>query len=69
MAIFVVITPVTVDGWSGAAAAEAPIFVLITLLAIWLTYIGSARSPCGRSGSPRYNSVRRVPCWAARCPC
>jgi hypothetical protein len=40
MAIFVVITPVTVDGWSGAAAAEVPIFVLITLLAIWLTYIG-----------------------------
>jgi hypothetical protein len=40
MAIFVVITPVTVDGWSAAAAAEAPIFVLITLLAIWLTYVG-----------------------------
>jgi hypothetical protein len=40
MAIFVVVMPVTVDGWSGAAAAEAPIFVLITLLAIWLTYIG-----------------------------
>jgi hypothetical protein len=40
MAIFVVVTPVTVDGWSAAAAAEAPIFVLITLLAIWLTYVG-----------------------------
>jgi hypothetical protein len=40
MAIFVVIMPVTVDGWSGAAAAEAPIFVVITLLAIWLTYVG-----------------------------
>jgi hypothetical protein len=40
MAIFVAVMPVTVDGWSAAAAAEAPIFVLITLLAIWLTYIG-----------------------------
>jgi len=40
MAIFVVVTPVTVDGWSAAAAAEAPIFVVITLLAIWLTYVG-----------------------------
>jgi hypothetical protein len=40
MAIFVVVTPVTVDGWSAAAAAEAPVFVLITLLAIWLTYVG-----------------------------
>jgi len=40
MAMFVVITPVTVNGWSGAAAAEVPVFVLITLLAIWLTYVG-----------------------------
>jgi hypothetical protein len=40
MVIFVVVTPVTADGWSAAAAAEAPIFVLITLLAIWLTYVG-----------------------------
>ncbi|MCU1697877.1 MAG: hypothetical protein JWR34_3940 [Mycobacterium sp.] len=37
LAIFVVVTPLTVDGWS---AAEAPIFVVITLLAIWLTYVG-----------------------------
>jgi hypothetical protein len=40
MAIFVVVMPVTVSGWSGAAAAEAPAFVIITLLAIWLTYLG-----------------------------
>lgn len=40
MAIFVVVMPVTVSGWSAAAAAEAPIFVMITLLAIWLTYLG-----------------------------
>lgn len=40
MAIFVVVMPVTVSGWSGAAAAEAPAFVVISLLAIWLTYLG-----------------------------
>lgn len=40
MAIFVVVMPVMVDGWSAAAAAEAPVFVVITLLAIWLTYLG-----------------------------
>lgn len=40
MGIVVVVTPVTVSGWSGAAAAEAPLFVLICLLAIWLTYLG-----------------------------
>lgn len=40
MAIFVVVMPVTVSGWSAAAAAEAPAFVVITVLAIWLTYVG-----------------------------
>src|ERR1700733_5846247 len=40
MAIFVGVMPVTVSGWSSAAAAEAPAFVVITLLAIWLTYLG-----------------------------
>jgi len=40
MAIFVVIMPVTISGWSAAAAAEAPAFVVISLLAIWLTYLG-----------------------------
>ena len=40
MAIFVVVMPVTVSGWSAAAAAEAPAFVAITVLAIWLTYVG-----------------------------
>lgn len=40
MAIFVVVMPLTVSGWSRAAAAEAPIFVAISLLAIWLTYLG-----------------------------
>jgi hypothetical protein len=40
MGIFVVVMPVTVSGWPSAAAAEAPAFVVITLLAIWLTYIG-----------------------------
>jgi hypothetical protein len=40
MAIFVVVMPLTVSGWSGAAAAEAPVFILISLAAIWLTYLG-----------------------------
>jgi ABC-type transport system involved in cytochrome c biogenesis permease component len=40
MGIFVVVMPVMVSGWSGAAAAEAPTFLLISLLAIWLTYLG-----------------------------
>lgn len=40
MAIFVVVMPLTVSGWSAQAAAEAPVLVLITLLAIWLTYLG-----------------------------
>ncbi|PRC49298.1 hypothetical protein C6A85_75455, partial [Mycobacterium sp. ITM-2017-0098] len=29
-----------VSGWSGAAAAEAPVFVVISLAAIWMTYLG-----------------------------
>ena len=40
MTLFVVVMPITVSGWTGAAAAEAPIFVVITLLAVWLTYLG-----------------------------
>lgn len=40
MAIFVVVMPLTVSGWSKAAAAEAPVFILISLGAIWLTYLG-----------------------------
>lgn len=40
MTIFVVVMPLTVSGWSGAAAAEAPVFILISLTAIWLTYLG-----------------------------
>lgn len=40
MGIFVVVMPLTVSGWSTAAAAEAPVFVLISLAAIWMTYLG-----------------------------
>lgn len=40
MAIFVVVMPLTVSGWSAAAAAEAPVFVMISLAAVWLTYLG-----------------------------
>lgn len=40
MAMFVVVTPITVDGWSAAAVAEVPAFLLVTLVTIWLTYLG-----------------------------
>jgi hypothetical protein len=40
MAVFVVVMPVTVNGWSAAAAAEAPAFLVVSLVAIWLTYLG-----------------------------
>lgn len=38
--LFVVVMPITVSGWTAEAAAEAPAFIAITLLAIWLTYLG-----------------------------
>ncbi|MEH3140064.1 MAG: hypothetical protein PGN37_07725 [Mycobacterium kyogaense] len=40
MGIFVLAMPVVVSGWSAAAAAEVPVFLAVTLLTIWLTYIG-----------------------------
>lgn len=40
MAIFVIVMPVTVNGATAAAAAEVPLFLLISLIAIWLTYLG-----------------------------
>jgi hypothetical protein len=40
MAMFVVVMPVTVDGWSAAAMAEVPAFLVVTLVTIWLTYLG-----------------------------
>lgn len=40
MAIFVVAMPLTVWGWSGAALAEAPAFLAVSLLTIWFTYLG-----------------------------
>ena len=40
MAIFVVVMPLTVSGWSTEAAAEAPVFIVISIAAVWLTYLG-----------------------------
>ncbi|OBF25260.1 hypothetical protein [Mycobacterium sp. ACS4331] len=40
MAIFVLIMPVAASGWSSAALAEIPIFLLVSLLTIWFTYLG-----------------------------
>ncbi|MGA5466536.1 hypothetical protein [Mycobacterium sp. NPDC050041] len=40
MATFVAVMPVAVNGWSAEALTEAPVFLLLSLLAIWLTYVG-----------------------------
>lgn len=40
MAIFVLVMPVTASGWSPAALAEVPAFLIVSLLAVWLTYLG-----------------------------
>ncbi len=40
MAIFVVAMPVTASGWTATALAEVPVFLSVSLLAIWLTYVG-----------------------------
>lgn len=40
MVTFVVVMPLAIDGWTSAALAEAPVFLLVSLLAIWLTYLG-----------------------------
>lgn len=40
MGIFVLLMPVVVSGWSAAALAEAPAFLVVSLLTIWLTYLG-----------------------------
>lgn len=40
MAIFVLLMPVIASGWSASALAEAPAFLAVSLLAIWLTYLG-----------------------------
>lgn len=40
MAIFVLLMPLIASGWSASALAEAPAFLAVSLLAIWLTYLG-----------------------------
>ncbi|MGV0837947.1 hypothetical protein, partial [Mycolicibacterium thermoresistibile] len=40
MALFVIGLPFADSGFSGVAAAEALLFALVALLAVWLTYIG-----------------------------
>ncbi len=39
-ALFVVVLPVIADGWSRAALGTASTFLLVSLLAVWLTYLG-----------------------------
>ncbi|MBS1693574.1 MAG: hypothetical protein JST91_15270 [Actinobacteria bacterium] len=40
MAVFVVVMPVTASGWSSAALTEVPVFAVVSLLSIGLTYVG-----------------------------
>ncbi len=40
MAVFVLLMPVIASGWSAAALAEVPAFLVVSLLAIWFTYLG-----------------------------
>ena len=40
MAIFVLLMPVIASGWSAAALAEVPAFLMVSLLAVWFTYLG-----------------------------
>ncbi|MDZ4264702.1 MAG: hypothetical protein U1D00_03200 [Mycobacterium sp.] len=40
MAIFVLLMPLIASGWSAAALAEVPAFLLVSLLAVWFTYLG-----------------------------
>ena len=40
MGIFVLVMPFAVSGLSAAALAEVPVFLTVTVLTIWLTYIG-----------------------------
>jgi hypothetical protein len=40
MAIFVLLMPVIASGWSSAALAEVPLFLLVSLITVWFTYLG-----------------------------
>ncbi len=40
MAIFVLLMPLIASGWSAAALAEVPAFLMVSLLAVWFTYLG-----------------------------
>ncbi len=40
LALFVLGLPVIDSGWSWTALAEVPVFVVVSMLAVWLTYLG-----------------------------
>jgi len=40
LALFVLGLPVIDSGWSWTALAEVPVFVVVSVLAVWLTYLG-----------------------------
>ena len=40
MAVFVLLMPVIASGWTAEALTEIPAFLVVSLLAIWFTYLG-----------------------------
>ena len=40
MGMFVLVVPIVSEGWSADALAEVPVFLAVSLVAVWLTYIG-----------------------------
>ncbi|MEC9325211.1 MAG: hypothetical protein VYB90_15360, partial [Actinomycetota bacterium] len=40
MGMFVLVVPIVSEGWSADALAEVPVFLAVSLVAIWLTYVG-----------------------------
>lgn len=40
MGIFVLLVPLVSEGWSAEALTEVPVFLLVSLVTIWFTYLG-----------------------------
>ena len=40
MGMFVLVVPIVSEGWSADALAEVPVFLAVSLVAVWLTYVG-----------------------------
>ena len=40
MGMFVLVVPIVSEGWSADALAEVPVFLAVSLVTVWLTYVG-----------------------------